>query len=401
MSGDYGSKLAGAKAIAENRGNLHRVGRTMPEIILIADDHESSLSGLEGLLSLAGYDVRTARDGQTALDEFYRVQPDLLLLDVRMPGLDGIEVCRRVKGHRDSRLVPVVLITGQSAIADRVSGIEAGADDFLVKPIDREQLLARVRSLLKQKAYTDELERAELVLFALARSIEGKDPYTEGHCERLADLSSRMGEFMALAQPEVNALRRAGIVHDIGKVAVPDAILLKPGALTTEEQAILRRHPIEGELICAPLRSFQLVLPIIRHHHEKFDGSGYPDRLQGEQIPLTARILQIVDVYDALTTERPYKRALNRYEALDTMAQEVERGWWDPQVFANFRKMMGQERGGWRTFREKSDIGSQNAKSEAPSGLEPGLQVNGEASAEMPSETKQREWPRSELRLQR
>jgi putative two-component system response regulator len=410
MSVDYGSKVAGEHRIADNLGNLHRV-RTMPETILIADDHESSLSGLEGLLSLAGYRVCTAPDGQTALDEFHRVQPDLLLLDVRMPGLNGIEVCRRVKGHRDSRLVPVVLITGQSAIADRVSGIEAGADDFLVKPIDREQLLARVRSLLKQKAYTDELERAELVLFALARSIEGKDPYTEGHCERLSELSSRLGEFMGLDLAEVNALRRAGIVHDIGKVAVPDSILLKRGPLTAEEQAILRRHPIEGELICAPLRSFQLVLPIIRHHHEKFDGSGYPDHLQGEQIPLTARILQIVDVYDALTTERPYKRALNRYEALDTMAQEVERGWWDPQVFALFRKMMGQERGGWRTFRENSQARtvetglapsqSGDAEVEAPNGHDPERQRSEEAAAEIPSETRRREWPRSEVRLQR
>ena len=352
MGSDYQGKVAWAKRMEDNHRNPSR-GRGMPETILIADDHESSRSGLQGLLELAGYRVITVGDGQGALDEFYRFHPDLLLLDVRMPGVDGIEVCRRIKGHRDSRLVPVVLITGQSANDDRVSGIEAGADDFLVKPVDREQLLARVHSLLKQKSYTDELERAELVLFALARSIEGKDPYTEGHCERLAELSSRLGEFMGLPPAEVNALRRAGIVHDIGKVAVPDAILLKQGPLTPEEQEILRRHPVEGEMICAPLRSFHLVLPIIRHHHEKFDGSGYPDHLRGEQIPLTARILQTVDVYDALTTERPYKRALNRYETLDTMAQEVKRGWWDAQVFRAFRKMMQEERGSWRTFREK------------------------------------------------
>ncbi len=348
MSDDYAGNVKNSDQIGENLNNLRR--RAMLETILIADDHESSLSGLQALLELAGYRVRTARDGQSALDEFYRLQPDLLLLDVRMPEVSGVEVCRRVKSHRDTRLVPVVLITGQTATSDRVHGIEAGADDFLIKPVDREQLLARVRSLLRQKAYTDELERAELVLFALARSIEGKDPYTEGHCERLSEMSARLGEFMGLPVAEVNALRRAGIVHDIGKVAVPDSILLKEGPLTSEEQKILRRHPVEGETICSPLRSFHLVLPVIRHHHEKYDGSGYPDGLKGEQIPLTARVLQTVDVYDALTTERPYKAALDRDEALLTMKREVERGWWDPQVFEFFRKMMREEQGSWRSY---------------------------------------------------
>src|SRR5438552_11678375 len=221
-----------------------------------------------------------------------------------------MDLCRRLKSHPDTRLVPVVLITGLSATQDRVQGIEAGADDFLTKPVEREQLLARVRSLLKQKAYTDELERAGSVLFALARSIEGKDPYTEGHCERLAAYSSRLAEYMGLPAPQIKALRRAGIVHDIGKVAVPDSILLKPARLTRTEQLILWRHPVIGERICSPLKSFQMVLPIIRHHHEKMNGTGYPDCLQGEDIPITARVLQIVDVYDALATQRPYKPAL-------------------------------------------------------------------------------------------
>jgi putative two-component system response regulator len=311
--------------------------------ILIADDHESSRVGLEGLLSLEGYNVVTASDGESALAEFKRKQPDLLLLDVNMPKLSGMEVCRRLKNNPETFLVPIVLITALTAIEDRVAGIEAGADDFLTKPVEREQLLARVRSLLRQKAYTDELERAESVLFALARSIEGKDPYTEGHCERLADYSSRLAEYMGLPAPQIKALRRAGIVHDIGKVAVPDSILLKPARLTRSEKLILRRHPVVGERICAPLKSFQLVLPIIRHHHEKMNGSGYPDGLKGEQIPLTARVLQIVDVYDALTTERPYKRALSVEEALRTMRSEIRKGWWDERVFSAFERMMSTE----------------------------------------------------------
>ena len=251
-------------------------------------------------------------------------------------------MCQRIKGNPKTRLTPVVLVTGLSATQDRVRGIEVSADDFLSKPVDRSELLARVRSLLSLKAYTDELERAEAVLFALAQSIEAKDPYTEGHCERLSDYSARLGEHIGLTPEQITALRRAGIVHDVGKVAVPDAILLKPSRLTEEERKIMQEHPVIGERICAPLKSFRLVLPIIRHHHEKYDGSGYPDGLKGERIPLTARVLQIVDVYDALTTERPYKRALLDVDAIRTMDEEVSKGWWDPRVFAEFRSMITQ-----------------------------------------------------------
>jgi putative two-component system response regulator len=215
-----------------------------------------------------------------------------------------------------------------------------GADDFLSRPVDRSELLARVRSLLKLKYRTDELERAGLVLFSLARSIEGKDPYTHGHCERLAEYSACLGEHLGLAEDQIIALRRAGVVHDIGKVAVPDAILLKPGRLTADEWKLVQQHPIVGERICAPLKSFRLVLPILRHHHEKLDGSGYPDGLRGEAIPLTARVLQIVDVYDALTTVRPYKPALSITDALQTMKQEVAQGWWDPHIFDQFERLV-------------------------------------------------------------
>src|SRR5437667_4367496 len=311
----------------------------MAETILIADDHESSLVGLEGLLLLEGFSVFTARDGEAAWAEFHRLKPDMLLLDVQMPKLDGIEVCRRLKDNPETRLVPVVLVTGLTAIQYRVKGIKAGADDFITKPVEREQLIARVRSLLKHKAYTDELERAETVLFALARSIEGKDPYTEGHCERLAKYSARLGKHLGLSSQQIKALRQAGVVHDIGKVAVPDSILLKPARLTRTEKLILWRHPVIGERIC-PLKSFQMVLPIIRHHHEKMNGSGYPDGLQGEDIPITARVLTIVDVYDALTTERPYKKALGEDQALAVIKKEVKKGWWDPRLFDAFQEMM-------------------------------------------------------------
>jgi putative two-component system response regulator len=312
--------------------------------ILIVDDDAAYRKLMVGLLRMQGFEVFAASDGEDALTEFAHHEPDLVLLDVDMPRLNGFEVCRRLKQKPESRLTPVVLVTGLAATEDRIRGLEAGADDFLSKPVDRNELLARVRSLLNLKSYTDELERAESVVFALARSIEGKDPYTEGHCERLAEYSSRLGKRIGLAHELITALRWGGIVHDIGKVAVPEAILLKPGPLSPDEWVVMRHHPVIGERICSPLRSFRYVLPIIRHHHERFNGSGYPDGLEGEKIPVTARVLQLADVYDALTTERPYKRALSQDEAMTTMEQEVQRGWWDPALFGQFRQMMAERR---------------------------------------------------------
>jgi putative two-component system response regulator len=308
--------------------------------ILVADDDELNRTLFDELLTSEGYKVSTVPDGATALQEFKRTRPDLMVLDVMMPGLNGFQVCEQIKQNPDTCLTPVILVTGLSAKEDRVNGIKAGADDFLTRPVDHAELLARVRSLLRLKAHTDELERAESVLFALARSIEGKDPYTHGHCERLSDYATCLGRQLGLPREQITALHRAGIVHDVGKVAVPDAILLKPSRLTEEEWKIMREHPVVGEQICAPLKSFRLVLPIIRHHHEKFDGSGYPDGLKGDKIPLTARILQITDVYDALTTIRPYKRALLVSEALAVMAEEVAKGWWDANIFREFKAMI-------------------------------------------------------------
>lgn len=285
-------------------------------------------------------------DGYQALEHLSSGGVDLALLDVVMPRLTGFEVCRRVKADPATRLVPVVLVTGLSQSQDRVRGIECGADDFLSKPVVKEELLARVRSLLRLKHFTDELENAETVLFSLALSIEAKDPYTGGHCDRLSKYSVALGERVGLREELCVALRRAGVVHDIGKLAVPEHILLKPGPLTPEEWIVMKQHPILGERICSPLKSFRHVLPIIRHHHEKLDGTGYPDGLRGEKIPLTARILTTVDTYDALTTDRPYRQALSNEEALATLRAEVARGWWDRSLVDELEGLLASSMSG-------------------------------------------------------
>ncbi len=315
-----------------------RTGR--PARILLADDSRDARAALVRLLRGQRYDVIEATDAASAMIAFRRYEPDLVLLDVRMPGGGGIPLCRSLKSDPRTALVPVVMLSGMDTVDDRVRGLEAGADDYFAKPAAPAEVLARVRAALRIKQLTDELEAAESVLYALARAVEGKDPETRGHCDRLSDLAVLLGEKLTLPARDIAALRRAGIVHDIGKVAVPDSILLKRGPLNAREWEQMRRHPDEGARIVAPLKSFKDVVPVVRHHHERYDGSGYPDHLRGEEIPVTARVLQVVDVFDALTSVRPYKRALTREAALGVMDDEVRRGWWDPSIFAAFRDLV-------------------------------------------------------------
>ncbi|HEV3041149.1 MAG TPA: HD domain-containing phosphohydrolase [Candidatus Angelobacter sp.] len=311
--------------------------------ILIIDDKLDTLLLLRELLSSRGYEVVTSNDASEVKEIIQSECPDLILLDVVMPGKSGYDVCRELKEDRGTRLIPIVMITGLSDREDRVRGIEAGADDFLSKPLYPEELFARVKSLLKLKEFTDELENAEAVLVALALGIESRDPYTGNHCERLARYAAALGHHLGLDGDSIVALKRGGYLHDLGKVSIPDDILKKGTRLTPDEWTIMKQHPIIGESICRPLQSFRNVLPIIRHHHEHWNGSGYPDGLAEKEIPLLARVLQTVDVYDALRTARPYKHALSHEESERTMLQEAADGLWDPELVSEFFNMLKQQ----------------------------------------------------------
>ena len=317
--------------------------RRVPRI-LVVDDNPDTMVLMKELLETHGYDVVTVPDASEAELEIRRVPPDLILSDVVMPGKSGYELCRELKENPATRLIPFVLITGLSDREDKLQGIEAGADDFLNKPIFSEELFARVKSLLKLKEFTDELETAESVICTLGLCVESRDPYTVGHCERLAENASNLGRHLGLDEDSLVALWRGGYLHDLGKIAVPDEILKKGTNLTAEEWAVMKQHPITGENICRPLRSLRLVLPIIRSHHEHCDGTGYPDGLQKKDIPLLSRILQVVDVYDALRTARPYKPALQHDQAALTMRQEAQSGLWDEELVIEFFSMLESRR---------------------------------------------------------
>jgi putative two-component system response regulator len=299
--------------------------------VLVVDDGPANRELIEACLADVDCVVRSAEDGPMALSLVEAATPDLILLDVQMPGMDGYEVCRRIKENSAHRLVPVVMITALDRTADRVMALDAGADDFMSKPVERVELVARVRSALRLKSVYDSLDSAEQVIFALAAAVEAKDPLTGHHTHRVAKSARHLGTMMNLDEPDLDALFRGGIIHDIGKIGVPDAILLKPGSLDFYELVQMRAHPIIGERIVGPLRSGTPLLPIIRHHHERFDGDGYPDGLRGHDIPKLARILAVCDAYDALTSERPYRQRRTFAEAMAILFDGAGKQW-DPEV---------------------------------------------------------------------
>jgi len=312
--------------------------------VLVADDEEPVAELLRRILNKEGYGVEVVGDGLAALAAVHEYRPHVVLLDVHMPGMNGIDVCRRLKQDLANRLTPVILVTGMAQREKRIEGLDAGADDFLSKPVDGQELLARVRSLVRIKRYTDDLDSAASLIMAMALLIEARDGNTEGHCHRMANYATALGRALNLGDVDLQALHRGGFLHDIGMLAIPDAMLRKTGPLDADEYELMKSHTIIGDQLCGHLRSLEPIRPIIRHHHERYDGSGYPDGLKGDKIPLLAQIIGLVDVYDAVTTRRPYQGPHTAQEAIDILRGQVVRGWRRPDLVDRFAELVEQGR---------------------------------------------------------
>ncbi|HET7219552.1 MAG TPA: HD domain-containing phosphohydrolase [Vicinamibacterales bacterium] len=319
-------------------------GRRSNTRILVADDEQPVAEVLRRILMKDGHTVEVVNDGLAALKAVTALKPHVVLLDVNMPGMSGIDVCRRLKQDLTHRLTPVILVTGMAQREKRIEGLEAGADDFLSKPVDGQELLARVRSLVRMKRYTDDLDSAASLIIAMALLIEARDGNTEGHCHRMANYATALGRALNLDEQDLHALHRGGFLHDIGMLAIPDAVLNKSGPLNPEEYELMKSHTIVGDQLCGNQRSLEPVRPIIRHHHERYDGSGYPDGLKGDEIPLLAQIIGLVDVYDAVTTRRPYQGPHTAQEAIDILRGQVVRGWRRPDLVDTFAELVEKGR---------------------------------------------------------
>ena len=312
--------------------------------ILLIEDDPQAVGILEPILVSKGFSVAVARDGVEGLEKVKLLSPDLLLLDLNMPRMDGIEVCRRLKSDYATRRTPIIMLTAMVDLEKKLEALDAGCDDFVHKPYNSLELITRLKSLLRVKYLNEQLESAEDVLFSLARAIEAKDSYTQGHVERVSQLAVRLGRYLGFADDDLDSLRKGGVLHDIGKIGVPDKILNKAGSLTTEERAIIRTHPGQGARICEKLKSLRGAIPVIQHHHERMDGTGYPDHLRGHEIPVLARVMTIVDIYDALTTTRSYRKRLPEAMALEIMREEANKGWWDKEILGEFMHMMDEQK---------------------------------------------------------
>lgn len=310
-------------------------------VVLVVDDIEANRELLEGVLDDLGYEVRQASDGVEALEAIEHEEPDLVLLDIDMPRLDGISVCRQLKAHPVRRLVPVVLVTAYQDRETRLRGLEAGADDFLTKPIDSAEVRIRTKVLLRDRELNKQLDAAEEIVLTLARIVEARDRYTIHHAERVGLYSREIGRARGMSEDDLDVLYKGGVLHDLGKLVVPTEILLKPGPLTDDERLIMERHAPEGARLCGSLRSIARMVPIIRHHHERPDATGYPDRLVGPEIPLGARIAAVADGWDAMTSDRPYRAGLDRDEA-GRRLREGAGSQWDAEIADVFMALVEQ-----------------------------------------------------------
>jgi putative two-component system response regulator len=306
----------------------------MNPAILLVDVASPNRDRLRSFLQTQNCDVIAAQDAEAAVLHCPRVQPDLVLLYDTLPDTSSFALCRQLKKDPLNQLTPVVLLKPSPDQWDIHRGQEAGATDIWAHPSSLWDMLQRIQTLLRLKTYMD--EQARSALFSLAHSVDSKQNLRNGHSDLLLTYAGQLGKSLGLGDDDILELRLACWLHDVGKISVPQRILLKPGPLDAAETRIIRQHPVIGEQICAPLKSLRPILPVIRHHHERMDGSGYPDGLRGEAIPLKARILQVADIYDALTTDRPYREALPHNEALSILFAEAESGWLDASIVLKF-----------------------------------------------------------------
>ncbi|MDO8490675.1 MAG: HD domain-containing protein [Dehalococcoidia bacterium] len=306
--------------------------------ILIGDGAEENLGLLKAVFCMAGYDVATAVAGDEVLLQVGLENPDLVILDVALRGLDGFQVCAKLKSREKHWGLPVVLMSSHHDAAERIKGIEAGANDFWRRPLHRADLLARAKALLRAAHSRYNASSVQHAIVALAKAVEARDPYTKGHTERVAELAVKLGSAIGLDEEALGFLRQGALLHDVGKVGIRDSILLKIGPLDEQEKAAIQGHSEIGENICQPLRS-KVILEIVRSHHERYDGTGYPDGLGGEAIPLAARIMAIADAYDAMTSNRPYHVSCSRVKALQIIAGESGKHF-DPHLAAMFLSLM-------------------------------------------------------------
>jgi putative two-component system response regulator len=309
------------------------------QTVLVVDDNPFITSLLEHGLRAEGYRVHTALDGAEALRRARESSPDLILLDLNLPRITGDEVCRRLKSDPATSLIPIVMITGSGAARDKIQAWDYGADDFLTKPFHMVEVTTRCRSLLRIKRLIEERESAEKVVFALARAVEAKSPYTHGHSERVTTYSLALAREAGVSAPELEVLRKGALLHDVGKISIPDVILNKPGPLTADEFDVIKQHPGQGAHIVEPLASIRDAVPIIRHHHERLDGAGYPDGLRGDEIPLLVRVLSVCDVYDSLSSERPYRAPIPHPRCLEMLRENALGGGLDPELVAIFTEL--------------------------------------------------------------
>jgi putative two-component system response regulator len=310
--------------------------------VLIIDDDPAIRRLLHRLLAAAKYDIEEFGEAEPGLARIRQESPDIVLLDLQLPDRSGHEVLEEIRSDPRTRLLPVVMLTGFATTTEKIKATREGVTDFLAKPFSAEELLPRVRSLVLLKQFADEHEHAEHVILTLARTIDARDPHTAGHSGRVADLSERVAARLGLDAAARANMRRGALFHDLGKIVVPDAVLHKPGKLDDEERRIIEEHPVVGYELLSPMRTMQKTLPIVHSHHEKLDGSGYPEGLAGDAIAPAVRVVTVCDIFDALTHSRSYREALATETAFEILEEGVRKGWWDPDPLGALRALIGE-----------------------------------------------------------